>query len=527
MKFADGVEILGAVTPAYSEILTPEAMRFLANLARRFEDTRQERLAARVKRQAEIDAGALPDFPAETAEIRAKAWTVAPIPRDLEDRRVEITGPVDRKMVINALNSGANVFMADFEDSNSPTWENNIEGHINLRDAINGTIGFTSPEGKRYELAPKIATLLVRPRGWHLVEKHCLVDAKPISGSLFDFGLFFFHNAKTQVAKGTGPYFYLPKMESYLEARLWNDVFVFAQDYVGVPQGTIRATVLIETILGAFQMDEILYELRNHSSGLNCGRWDYIFSFIKKFRQRSDFLVPNRAQVTMDSPFLKSYVQLLIKTCHRRGIHAMGGMAAQIPIKNDAAANEKALDKVRQDKLREVKAGHDGTWVAHPGLVPIAKAIFDEYMKTPNQIQVKREEVNVSAKDLLAVPTGEITEDGLRLNINVGLQYLEAWLRGNGCVPIYNLMEDAATAEISRAQVWQWVWHKAMLSDGRTITKELVIQTMKEELEKLKGMLGADRFQNGKFELASQLFEQMMTSPNFDEFLTLKAYEYV
>jgi malate synthase len=527
MKFADGVEILGAVTPAYSEILTPEAMRFLAGLSRRFEGTRQERLAARVKRQAEIDAGALPDFPAETAEIRAQAWTVARIPKDLEDRRVEITGPVDRKMVINALNSGANVFMADFEDSNSPTWQNNIEGHINLRDAINGTIGFTSPEGKRYELAPKIATLLVRPRGWHLVEKNCLVDGKPMSGSLFDFGLFFFHNAKNLVAKGTGPYFYLPKMESYLEARLWNDAFVFAQDYVGVPQGTIRATVLIETILGAFQMDEILYELRNHSSGLNCGRWDYIFSFIKKFRQRSDFLVPNRAQVTMDSHFLSSYVQLLIKTCHRRGIHAMGGMAAQIPIKNDPVANEKALDKVRQDKLREVKAGHDGTWVAHPGLVPIAKAIFDEYMKTPNQIHVKREEVKVSAKDLLEVPKGEITEDGLRLNINVGLQYLEAWLRGNGCVPINNLMEDAATAEISRAQVWQWVRHKAKLNDGRPITKELVVQTMREELEKLKGMLGADRFQNGKFELAAQLFEPMMTSANFDEFLTLAAYEYV
>jgi malate synthase len=527
MKFADGVELLGAVTPAYSEILTPEAMRFLANLARRFEGTRQERLAARVKRQAEIDAGVLPDFPAETAEIRAQAWTVAPIPKDLEDRRVEITGPVDRKMVINALNSGANVFMADFEDSNSPTWQNNIEGHINLRDAIKGTIGFTSPEGKRYELAPKIATLLVRPRGWHLSEKHCLVDGKPISGSLFDFGLFFFHNAKTQVAKGTGPYFYLPKMESYLEARLWNDLFVFSQDYVGVPQGTIRATVLIETILGAFQMDEILYELRNHSSGLNCGRWDYIFSYIKKFKQRPDFLVPNRALVTMDRHFLNSYVQLLIKTCHRRGIHAMGGMAAQIPIKNDPVANEKALDKVRQDKLREVKAGHDGTWVAHPGLVPIAKGIFDEYMKTPNQIHVKRDEVNVTAKDLLEVPTGEITEDGLRLNINVGLQYLEAWLRGNGCVPINNLMEDAATAEISRAQVWQWVHHKAKLADGRPITAELVMRTIKEELEKLKAMLGADRFQNGKFDLAAQLFEKMMTSPNFDEFLTLAAYEYV
>src|SRR5579872_4868402 len=507
MKFADGVELLGPVTPAYAEILTPEAVKFLASLARRFEGTRQERLAARVQRQAEIDAGAMPDFPAETAGIRAKEWTVAPIPKDLEDRRVEITGPVDRKMVINALNSGANVFMADFEDSNSPTWHNNLDGHINLRDAINGTIGYTSPEGKQYQLAAKTATLLVRPRGWHLVEKNCLVDGTPMSGSLFDFGLYFFHNAKNLLAKGSGPYFYLPKMEHYLEARLWNDVFVYAQDYVGVPQSTIRATVLIETILGSFQMDEILYELRNHSSGLNCGRWDYIFSYIKKFRLRPDFLVPNRALVTMDRHFLNSYVQLLIKTCHRRGIHAMGGMAAQIPIKNDPAANEKAMEKVRQDKLREVKAGHDGTWVAHPGLVPIAKAIFDEYMKTPNQIHVKREEVRVTAKDLLEVPTGEITEAGLRLNINVGLQYLESWLRGNGCVPIYNLMEDAATAEISRAQVWQWVRHGAKLPDGRPITKELVSQTMREELEKLKAMLGASRFESGKFDLAAQLYE--------------------
>lgn len=526
-SFADGVQILDTITPAYAEILTPEAIRFLSNLARRFEATRQERLAARVKKQAEIDSGALPDFPAETAEIRAAAWTVAPIPKDLEDRRVEITGPVDRKMVINALNSGANVFMADFEDSNSPTWQNNIEGHINVRDAINGTISFTSPEGKSYKLAPKIATLLVRPRGWHLVEKHCLVDGQPISGSLFDFGLYFFHNAKNLLAKGSGPYFYLPKMEHYLEARLWNDVFVFAQDYCGVPQGSIRATVLIETILGAFQMDEILYELRNHSAGLNCGRWDYIFSYIKKFGKRPDFLVPDRARVTMDRHFLNSYVQLLIKTCHRREIHAMGGMAAQIPIKNDPVANEKALDKVRQDKLREVKAGHDGTWVAHPGLVPIAKEIFDEYMKTPNQIHVKRSEVNVTAKDLLEVPTGEITEEGLRLNINVGLQYLEAWLRGNGCVPINNLMEDAATAEISRAQVWQWVRHHARLNDGRPITGELVVQTMHEELDKLKAMLGEARFEKGKFTLASQLFEKMMTSTEFDEFLTLKAYQYV
>jgi malate synthase len=522
-----GVEILDVVTPAYAEILTPEAMKFLGELHRRFDATRVERLAARVKVQEAIDGGGLPDFPAETADIRAKEWTVAPIAKDLEDRRVEITGPVERKMVINALNSGANVFMADFEDSNSPTWQNNIEGQINMRDAVNRTITYESPEGKKYALNEKIATLLVRPRGWHLIERHCLVDGQPMSGSLFDFGLFFFHNAKTQMAKGTGPYFYLPKMEHYLEARLWNDVFVFAQDYCGVPQGTIRATVLIETILAAFQMDEILWELRNHSAGLNCGRWDYIFSFIKKFGRREGFTMPNRALVTMDRHFLSSYVQLLIKTCHRRNIHAMGGMAAQIPIKNDPVANETALEKVRQDKLREVKAGHDGTWVAHPGLVPIAKAVFDEHMKTPNQIFVKREDVHITQKDLLEVPTGEISEAGLRMNINVGLQYLESWLRGNGCVPIYNLMEDAATAEISRAQVWQWVQHKAKLSDARTVTKELVDQTVKEELAKLKEMLGESRYKSGKFDLASKLYEQMMTSDQFDEFLTLKAYQYV
>src|SRR6266481_416987 len=510
-----------------SHILTQEAQAFLTKLARTFESRRQELLAHRRTRQQQIDAGQLPDFLPETASIREQKWTVAPIPHDLLDRRVEITGPVDRKMIINALNSGANVFMADFEDSNSPTWQNNLEGQANLRDTVAATISYSSPEGKQYRLNSQVATLMVRPRGWHLNEKHFEVDGKPISASLFDFGLYFFHNAHRLIAKGSGPYFYLPKMESHLEARLWNDVFCFAQDERGIPRGTIRATVLIETILAAFEMDEILYELRDHSSGLNCGRWDYIFSFIKKFRNRPDFVLPDRSVVTMEKHFLKSYVDLLIQTCHRRGIHAMGGMAAQIPIKNDPEANEKALDKVRQDKLREAKAGHDGTWVAHPGLVPIAKAIFDEYMKTPNQIHVKRDEVSVTAKDLLDVPAGGITEDGLRLNINVGLQYLEAWLRGNGCVPINNLMEDAATAEISRAQVWQWVHHKAKLNDGRAITKELVVQTMREELEKLKGMLGADRFQKGKFELAAQLFETMMTSANFDEFLTLAAYEYV
>ncbi|HXE64113.1 MAG TPA: malate synthase A [Bryobacteraceae bacterium] len=524
---APGVQIREVITPDYAEILTPDAMKFLGELARRFEPARVERLAARVKVQEAINSGRLPDFPAETAGIRASEWTVAPIPQDLEDRRVEITGPVDRKMIINALNSGANVFMADFEDSNSPTWANNLDGQINLRDAIRGTIGFTTPEGKKYALNEKTAVLIVRPRGWHLVERHCLAGGQPMSGSLFDFGLYLFHNAKALMAKGTGPYFYLPKMEHYLEARLWNDVFVFAQDYCGVPQGTIRATVLIETILGAFHMDEILWELRDHSAGLNCGRWDYIFSYIKKFGTRADFVTPDRGLVTMNRHFLSSYVQLLIKTCHRRNIHAMGGMAAQIPIKNDPVANEAALDKVRQDKLREVKAGHDGTWVAHPGLVPIAKEIFDEHMKTPNQIFVKRNDVHVTAKDLLEVPTGDITEAGLRLNINVGLQYLESWLRGNGCVPIYNLMEDAATAEISRAQVWQWVRHGVKMSDGRTVTKELVASTIQEELAKIRSMFGEQRFNSGKFELAAKLYQDMMTTPNFDEFLTLKAYQYV
>src|SRR5579885_578227 len=442
---SEGIEIRGPVTDAYAQVLTPEALRFLAGLARQFEARRQELLARRRVRQAELDAGKLPDFLAETRGIREAEWRVAPIPRDLQDRRVEITGPVERKMIINALNSGASVFMADFEDANSPTWQNNVEGQINVRDAVDRTISFDSPEGKQYRLNDTVATLLVRPRGWHLVEKHMRVDGKPISGSLFDFGLYFFHNAKNLLARGSGPYFYLPKMESHLEARLWNDVFLFSQDYAGVPRGSIRATVLIETILAAFEMDEILYELREHSAGLNCGRWDYIFSFIKKFRNRPDFVLPNRAQVTMERHFLNSYVQLLIQTCHRRGIHAMGGMAAQIPIKSDPEANASAIERVRADKRREATDGHDGTWVAHPGLVPIAMEEFDKVMKTPNQIYRKREDVHVTAADLLAVPGGTITEAGLRNNISVSLQYLESWPRGTGCVPINNLMEDAAT----------------------------------------------------------------------------------
>jgi malate synthase len=515
----EGLTIPASVSGEYLRILTPEALKFLTKLARNFENRRRELLARRIVRQEELNRGALPDFLPETADVRAADWTVAPIPTDLLDRRAEITGPVDRKMIINALNCGANVFMADLEDANSPGWANNIEGQINLQDAVNGTISFVNPDGKSYKLAEKVATLLVRPRGWHLVEKHVSVDGSPISGSLFDFGLYFFHNAKALLAKGSGPYFYLPKLESHLEARLWNDVFNFAQDELEIPRGSIRATVLIETIFGAFEMDEILYELRDHSAGLNCGRWDYIFSFIKKFSSRPDFVLPNRALVTMDRHFLNSYVQLLIQTCHRRGIHAMGGMAAQIPIKGDPEANEKAFEKVRQDKLREVKAGHDGTWLAHPALVPVAKEVFDEYMKSPNQIENKRLDVHVTAADLLTVPDGDITEQGLRLNIDVGIQYMAAWLNGSGAVPIYNLMEDAATAEISRSQVWQWVKHGAKLNDGRTVTAELVRGLLAEETGKLRDKPGTA--------LATELFESMVTKPEFTEFLTLVGYEHI
>ncbi len=515
-------------TPTQTEIgiLTPEALAFLLKLAARFEPRRQELLARRRTVQREIDKGKFPDFLTETAAIRAGDWKVAPIPRDLRDRRVEITGPVDRKMIINALNSGANVFMADFEDSNSPTWNNNIEGQHNLRDAIRGTIQFESPEGKRYQLGPNPATLFVRPRGWHLDEKHFLVEGKPISGSVFDFGLFFFHNAAALLSKGSGPYFYLPKLENHLEARLWNDVFCFAQDELGIPRGSIRATVLIETILAAFEMDEILYELRDHSAGLNCGRWDYIFSFIKKFRAHPEFVLPDRSQVTMEVRFLSSYVALLIQTCHRRGIHAMGGMAAQIPIRNDVAANDQALDKVRRDKLREVKAGHDGTWVAHPGLVPVAKEIFDTYMPEPNQISPKQESMRqpsrpVQAQDLLAVPQGDITEAGLRWNIDVGLQYLHSWLQGSGCVPIYNLMEDAATAEICRAQVWQWVKHGAHLQDGRLVTDGMVKQIIHQRAAELGAGLSNDE----KLRQAARVLEELTTSREFAEFLTLASYD--
>lgn len=533
-SFPDGVQILGPITPEYAEILTPQAVAFVAKLAREFASTRKALLRRRAERQAELDAGKLPDFLPETAHIRAADWKVAPIPADLQDRRVEITGPTDRKMIINALNSGANVFMADFEDANSPTWANMVQGQINLRDAIRRTITYTSPEGKRYALNEKVAVLFARPRGWHLLEKHMLVDGEPVPGSLFDFGLYFFHNARELLERGSGPYFYLPKLESHLEARLWNDVFNMAQDELGIPRGSIRATVLIETILAAFEEDEILWELRDHSAGLNCGRWDYIFSAIKKFRNRPDFCLADRSLITMTTPFMRAYSLNTIKTCHRRGIHAMGGMAAQIPIKNNPEANEQALAKVRADKAREATDGHDGTWVAHPGLVQTALEEFNKAMPTPNQIHRQRNDVNVTAADLLAFgPEKPITEHGLRWNINVGLQYLGAWLGGAGAVPIFNLMEDAATCEISRAQVWQWIVSpKGVLEDGRKVTLELFRQVMAEELSKMQQDADPELYANSKYPLAAQLLDKITCdgiacSDTFWEFLTLAAYEYL
>ncbi len=518
--------VLGPVEGRHGDILAPDTLTFLAELHARFEGRRQELLGRRVVRQQQLDQGIRPDFLAETAEIRDSDWAVAPIPHDLLDRRVEITGPVDRKMIINALNSGADVFMADFEDSHAPTWANTLEGQVNLYDAVRRTITFSSPQGKHYELNSLIATLMVRPRGWHLPEKHVVIDGAPISGALFDFGLFFYHNAAEQISRDTGPYFYLPKLENHLEARLWNDVFVFAQDYLGLPQGTIRATVLIENILTAFEMDEILWELRDHSAGLNCGRWDYIFSFIKTFRADRAFVLPDRALITMDRHFLASYVKLLIWTCHRRGIHAMGGMAAQIPIRNDPDANAAAIEKVRQDKIREVREGHDGTWVAHPGLVPVAKEVFDAHMSGPNQIDKSLNLVDIQADDLLDVPTGPITEAGLRHNIDVGIQYLEAWLRGSGCVPIYNLMEDAATAEISRTQLWQWIHHQVTLEDGRPVTADMVHRIIAEELEGIRNKIGNDAFEGGAFQDAATLFNTLTDRDQLADWLTLLAYEY-
>ena len=520
------VEILGPPIERADEVLTPLALQLLGSLHRRFNGRRLELLEARARRQAEFDRGTLPDFPKATAELRAADWRIAPVPEDLTDRRVEITGPVDRKMIINALNAPVQTFMADFEDACSPTWDNIVRGQVNLLDAVRRTISYEDPAtSKVYRLAERTATLIVRPRGWHLPEKHVRLNGEPVAGALFDFALYLANNHEALARRGTGPYFYLPKLESHLEARLWNEVFVAAQDALGIPRGTIKATVLIETILAAFEMDEILYELREHSAGLNCGRWDYIFSFIKKFRNRADFLLPDRASVTMERHFLKSYVDLLIRTCHRRGAHAMGGMAAQIPIRDDAQANAAAMARVRADKLREARAGHDGTWIAHPGLARIAREAFDEVMSGPNQLAVLREDVQVSARDLLSVPGGEITEEGLRGCIRVGVQYLESWLRGNGCVPLYHLMEDAATAEICRAQLWQWLHHGARTRDGEAVTVARFDRLLTEELSRIHEEVGAERLTTGVFPTAARLFEQMTKSDSFDEFLTLPAYE--
>jgi len=520
------IEISGTRVERSEEVLTPLALQLLASLHRRFNTRRLELLNARRDRQIQLDDGALPEFLPATAAVRSGEWRIAPVPADLSDRRVEITGPVDRKMVINALNAPVRCFMADFEDACSPTWENLINGQVNLADAIRRTISFADAHtGKVYRLNERTATLIVRPRGWHLPEKHVRINGEVVSASLFDFALFLANNHEALARAGTGPYFYLPKMESHLEARLWNEVFVHAQEALGMARGTIKATVLIETILAAFEMDEILFELREHSAGLNCGRWDYIFSFIKKFRNRPDFVLPDRATVGMDRHFLKSYVELLIRTCHRRGAHAMGGMAAQIPIRDDAAANAAAMARVRADKLREAHAGHDGTWIAHPGLAAIAREAFDSVMPGPNQLAVTRADVNVGELDLLKVPEGEITEGGLRGCIRVGVQYLEAWLRGNGCVPLYHLMEDAATAEICRAQLWQWLRHGARTSDGKPITVARFDALMSAELDRIHEEVGAARLSGGVFPSAARLFEQMTKSDTFDEFLTLPAYE--
>ena len=526
MSVNKGIEVTGALTPAYRKVLTPEALKFVAKLVRKHGPRREQLMALRVERQAKIDAGKLPNFLPETKKIRSGKWSIKGIPADLQDRRVEITGPVDRKMIINALNSGAKCFMADFEDSAAPTWELMVQGHINLRDAVRRTISFSSPEGKEYKLNPEIATLIVRPRGWHLLEKHVLVDGKPIPGGILDFALYFFHNAKELIKRGSGPYFYLPKMQSHLEARLWNAIFLDAQKELGLPKGTIKATVLVETIWAAFEMDEILYEMRDHIVALNCGRWDYIFSVIKTLRNRTDWMVPDRLQVTMDKHFLDKYSKLLCETTHKRGAQAMGGMAAFIPVKNNEELNQQIFAKVRIDKLREVKNGHDGTWVAHPGLVQVALDVFNENMPEPNQVS-KQFKYGVKASDLLTCPEGQITEAGLRNNVNVGIGYVESWLNGNGCVPLHNLMEDAATAEISRTQVWQWLKHGATLADGRKVSRELVLRTIDEELQAYRKQFGDERFYKGRFTEAAGIFARMSTATDCVEFLTLPAYEYL
>lgn len=520
------IKITADITPDMEGILTPEALQFIEKLHVNFDERRRELLERRQVRQKELNSGKKLDFLPETKHIREGDWKISPLPDDMKDRRVEITGPTNRKMLINALNSGAKMFMADLEDATAPNWFNVINGQVNLYDAVRRQIDFEIPEtGKRYALNDETAVLMVRPRGWHLPEKNIEIDGRSASGSLVDFGLYFFHNAKELIHRGTGPYFYLPKLESHLEARLWNDVFVFAQQELGIPNGTIRATVLIETILAAFEMDEILYELRDHSAGLNCGRWDYIFSVIKRMRNNPDYIFPDRSQVTMTVPFMRAYTSLCIKTCHRRGAPAMGGMAAQIPVKGDDEANNAAFAKVAEDKRREVTDGHDGTWVAHPGMVAVAMEQFDEHMPTPNQIDRQREDVEVSAADLVEVPEGTITEEGLRSNISVGIQYIASWLSGNGVAPINNLMEDAATAEISRSQVWQWIRHpKGVLEDGRKINVSLFHTVLDEETSKIKQAVGEEVYVSGNYATARDLFAQLTLESDFAEFLTLPGY---
>src|SRR3954469_12540981 len=528
-----GLEIHAPVSGRMEEVLTPEALEFVAGLHREFEPTRQELLQRRAQRRAELDAGGSLDFLESTREVREDdSWVVAAAPNDLQDRRVEITGPTQRKMVINALNSGARGFMADFEDSNSPTWQNMIEGHVNLTDAIERTIEFTQDDGKHYRLNEQVATLLVRPRGWHLPEKHMTVDGEPVAGALVDFGLYFFHNARRLVERGSGPYFYLPKMESHLEARLWNDVFNHSEDALGVDRGMVRATVLIETVPAAFEMEEILYELREHGASLNAGRWDYMFSMIKCFRDREEFTLPDRNSVTMTVPFMRAYTELLVKTCHKRGAHAMGGMAAFIPSRTDEEANKKAEAKIHEDKKREAGDGFDGTWVAHPDSVAPAMEEFDKVLgDRPNQVDRRRDDVNVGADDLLNVKAtpGDITEEGLRSDVNVGIQYISSWLSGNGAAGIYGLMEDAATAEIARSQVWQWLRHGAELTNGEKVATELVQRLETEELEKIREEIGDDEWfeKEGRPKESRMLFEQVALADDFPEFLTLPAYEFL
>ncbi len=523
---AGNVRVLGAMGPRFEEILTPAALAFLGDLHVNFQDTRKRLLKLREERQKRFDAGEMPDFLPETKHIREGDWTVAPIPADLMDRRVEITGPVDRKMIINALNSGAKVFMADFEDASSPTWANMIEGQINLHERWAGTIDYVEPTtGKSYAVSPNPAVLLVRPRGWHLAEDHLTVGGEAISASLFDFGLYVFHNAKAIIAKGSTPGFYLPKLESHLEARLWNDVFTHAEEKLGVPKGTFKATILIETLPAAFEMDEILYEMRDHIVGLNCGRWDYIFSFIKRLGKNPKLLTPDRSAMVMGSNFLAAYSLLLIRTCHRRRAFAMGGMAAQIPVKGDQRANDIAFGKVRMDKQREAADGHDGTWVAHPDLVPVAMEVFDRLMPSQNQLNKLRDDIDIIREDMISVHPGKRTENGLRENIRVGVQYIEAWLRGRGAVPLYNLMEDAATAEISRAQIWQWLYHRAKLDDGREVTPELFKALLDDEMAKVREAIGPENYDKGRFPEAIRLFSEMSLAKDFAEFLTLPAYK--